>query len=143
MPSGVLSVDFTRMRMGRSESPGWTALHNDLRTDTLYAAVGTSLLPQRTGAAQSAVWRSRKIVLDGQPSFALLLLEGPFTSAVARLYGDGALFYTTPTITQSLPVPLPARRFREFELELELAGRLTRALLAGDSRELAMEWAVA
>jgi hypothetical protein len=136
VPASVLSVDFMKMRMSRSEAPAWTTLYSDLRTDTLYGAVGTTVLPQLTGTHQAGVWRSRRYVLNAQPSLALMLLEGPFTAAVARLYRDGALYYTTPTIAANVPVPLPATRFREIELEVESDDRITRAVLASSMSEL-------
>lgn len=136
MPRSLLAVDFVRTRIGKSEAPAWTALYQDMRLDTLYGAVGTTVLPQFTAGFQVGVWRTRRVVLDAQESMAVLLLEGPFTEAVARLYGDGSLYYTTPTISSSRPVRLPARRFREIEVELESDDRITRMVLASSIEEL-------
>lgn len=136
MPASLLAVDLLKMRIGKGAAPaGWTGLHTDLRTDTLYAASGTTVLPQFAAANQTATWRSGRYVLDSQQSMAVLMLEGPFSSAVARLYGDGTLYHTTPSITSNRPVRLPARRFRELELEIEAAGRVTRAVLAASLEE--------
>ena len=113
-----------------------TAMLTDLLTDKLYVAVGAGVVPLTQDAPTAATWRSRKFVLDYQPSFAWCRLEGPLTSAVVRLYGDGVLFYTTPAITNNEPVRLPAVRCREFEIEIESATRITQVVLANNSEEL-------
>ena len=141
MPASLVAFDFRGQRISKSAAPAATALYTDLLDDTLYAVIGsglsTDIKPMLTASAQTAIWRSKRIVLDFQPSFAWLRLEGPVTSVVARLYGDGTLYYTTPSITNNNPVRLPAKRFREIEIELESTGRVVDVTLASSSKELA------
>jgi hypothetical protein len=113
-----------------------SAVVTDLLTDSMYLACGVQVAPMFAAAPLVATWRSRRFVVDMHPMFAWLRLEGPVTSAVVRLYGDGALYYTTPAITNNDPIRLPARRFREFEIEIESAGRVTQVVLAHGSDEL-------
>lgn len=132
----VIALDFVSRKVTRSPAGAETALYQDLRTDTLYKVIGTTVLPLFEAAHQLATYRTGVFVLDAQPSFAWLRLEGPVVSAVAKVYGDGALAYTTPTITGNTPVRLPAKRFREWEVEVISDGRVTDVTLASSTAEL-------
>lgn len=132
----VIALDFVSRKMTRTPAGAETALYQDLRTDTLYKVVGEAVLPQFEGALLSATYKTGRIVLDTHPSFAWLRLEGSVTSAVVKLYGDGALYHTTAAITDNTPVRIPARRFREWEIEVVSAGRVTDVTLASSSAEL-------
>lgn len=120
----------------------WTApaalsgMVTDLLTDTIYHAVDDEVLPQFQGAPVTGIWRSKRIVLDNWPSFGWLRLEGPFTSAVVRIYVEGVLWFTSPAITDVEPIRLPAGRAREWEIELESAGQITDLVLATSAQEL-------
>ena len=134
-----IAFDLVSKRITTATAGAATCLYTDLLTDTLYAAVSTTVLPQRASAAdhQTAVFRSAKAVLADQRSFACLRLEGPISSAVVRIYADGVLAYTTPSITTQAAVRIPAIRAREWEFEIESAGRVTAIVLAGSAAELA------
>lgn len=132
----VVALDFVSKKVSKSTAGAETALYTDLRTDTLYKVVGETVLPQFEGALLSATYKTGRVVLDTHPTFAWLRLEGPVTSAVAKLYGDGALYHTTAAITGNTPVRIPARRFREWEVEVVSAGRVTDVTLASSSAEL-------
>lgn len=113
------------------------AAHPDLLTDTLYAVVGTDIVPYRAGAVLTSTWRSKRFVLNRVHGFGWLRLNGEFSAgAVARVYRDGVLFHTTPAIVDNEPVRLPAGRSMRWELEIESVDRLTSAALASTVEEL-------
>lgn len=135
MPS-ALAFDMANRRLSSKPAGGETALYPDLRDDTLYAVFGTGIVPLFAGAPAAAVYRTPVFVLDNVPAFAWLQLEGPVTSAVAKLYGDGVLRYTTPTISGNDPVRVPGVRCREWEIVVESDGRVTGVTLASSVEEL-------
>lgn len=136
MPS-LVAVDLRAKRVSRSPAPAAAELYTEVSTDTLYVVSGTTVKPQFTGALTTGLWFSGTIVRDDQPTFAWARVEGPSTNTVLRIYGDGALFYTTPTITTNNPVRLPAARFREWSVEVESNMRITDVVLASSAAELA------
>lgn len=132
-----LAIDVAGRRLSTWPAPaGVTGLTVDLLTDTMYVVDGTTVLPQFAGSPVAAVWKSKRIVLNAFPPFGWLRLEGPVTSAVVRIYTDGALWYTTPAITHNEPVRLPPGRHREIELEIESSGPVTEIVLATTADEL-------
>ena len=135
MPS-VVAVDLVARKVSKSPAASEVDLYQDIRTDTLYRVIGTTVRPMFQGSALTATYRTGTFVLDNHPGFAWLRLEGPVTSAVARIYGDGVLRYTTPTITGNTPIRIPAIRSREWEIEVDSAGRVTDITLASSTREL-------
>lgn len=114
---------------------GVSAMVNDLLTDTMYHATATEVLPQFQGAEVTGRWKSKRIVLDDWPGFAWMRLEGPFTSALVRLYSNGALFHTV-TVTSNEPVRLPAGRAREWEIDIEASSIVTEICLATTAEEM-------
>lgn len=115
---------------------GMSAAATDLLTDLMYFATGPVVKPQFAGPVGSGVWRSKRIVLDDWPSFGWLRLEGPFISAVVRIYVDGALWHTTATIVNNEPVRLPAGRFREWEIEIQAFSNVTEICLTTTAEEM-------
>lgn len=113
-----------------------TTLHVDLLTDTIYQVSGTSLQPLLEGAPATGRWKSGKVVVSGSTMPSWLRMVGPFTSAVAKLYADGDLYYTTPAITTQKPVRLPARRAELLEVEIVSTGRIEQVALASTAKEL-------
>lgn len=113
-----------------------TAVTTDLATDTLYAVASDEVFPMFHERATIGVWRSKRFVLNGFPAFGWGRLEGPFDSAVMRVYADGVLRYETPEITNTTPFRLPAGRCREIEVEIEGQDRVTGVTLATTSNEL-------
>lgn len=115
-----------------------TAAHTDLLTDTLYVAAGPGIVDFNGGAAATAVWKSKRLVIDGYPGFGWLRVNGPaLTGVVVRVYMDGALFYTTPSITTRNPVRIPHGRGKRWEVEMETSDRITSLVLATTVEELA------
>jgi hypothetical protein len=135
VPSEI-AFDFIARKISKRSAGAEVELYTDLSTDTMYKVVDTEVLPEFEGSYLSAVYTTGVVVLDNQPTFAWLRIEGPVTSAVAKIYGDGGLFFTTPTITGNSPVRVPSARFREWEIRVESAGRCTDVTLASSSAEL-------
>lgn len=133
---GMSDDDRFLIELDGSERAVTAVLHDPL-TDTLYCAAGALALPMRRGDLMTGTWRSRVVVMDGRPLYAWLRLDGPFESALVRVYGDGSLVYTTPAIVDDTPVRLPAQRFREVEFEVESASNVTGMALAHTAEELA------
>lgn len=113
-----------------------TAAYSDLLTDTLYVASGTSLLSLFSGPPLVGRWRSAPISNAEFPSYAWLRVQSEFESTVTiRLYGEGVLYHTATFNTRD-PQRLPARRFRNIEVEVEATCPVTKILLATNSAEL-------
>lgn len=131
MASKRISTDST------ASAPG--AVYSELLTDTLYAVIGTSITAMHAGALALGTWRSRLIkAQSGVPTgFAWIRLNGDLgAGAVVRLFADGALAYTTPTIASGEPLRLPARQARAWEVELSGLARVTSLVLADNTEAL-------
>lgn len=118
-----------------ASAPG--ALFADLSTDTLYAVIGTAVRPMHGGVASGSIWRSRMVKApSGVPTgFAWLRLNGLMSGgSVVKLYADGVLAYTTPTILNNDPRRLPDLMARAWEIELSGTDRIT-SLVVSDSTE--------
>lgn len=135
MPS-VVAVDLVARKISVSPSAGEAELYQDIRDDTLYGVVGTTVVPLLSGDLATGVYRTGVVVMDNHPHFAWLRLEGPVTAAVVRIYGDGVLRFTSGTISGGVPVRVPAFRAREWEVEVESDDRVTDVTLAGSTAEL-------
>lgn len=113
------------------------ALFADLSTDTLYAAIGTAVKAMHAGTPAGSVWRSRKVKAPSGvfTGFAWLRLNGQMgAGSVVKLYADGVLTYTTPTITSNEPERLPDTMARAWEIELSGSDRIT-SMVVSDSTE--------
>jgi hypothetical protein len=132
----LVAFDLATKRVSASTDGGEKALFADLLTDTLYAVVGTTVVPLFQASAASALYKTGVFVADNLPSFSCLQIEGDVVNAVARMYADGALIYTTPALNDNAPVRVPKHRGREWALEVESAGRVTGVVLASSIEEL-------
>lgn len=114
-----------------------SGIYSDMLTDKLYVVTGTSLIDLFGSAStNTATWRSRIFVVNDQPGFSAWRVESDFESAVtAKFYGDGVLRHTA-TFTNRLPQRLPAGRYRDVEVQIETACRVTRVTLATSMSEL-------
>lgn len=110
-------------------------VHVDQLSDTLFAVVGTEIVPYRKGASKTGIWRSKVFIADNHPAYAWGRIEGEYP-AILRLYGDSNLVYTTPSITSGDPFRLPAGRYREFQIEVESASPVMEVRLAERATEL-------
>lgn len=133
----LLMFDLESKRITRRPAALGATAYTDLLTDTLYSVAETSVVPINSGALLTGKWRSPRFVLDAYYGFAWLRLTGNFsTGAVVRLYVDGALFYTTPTILSNDPQRLPPGKHKRIELELESTDRITEMVITSTTDEL-------
>jgi len=133
----VYRFDILAKRLSDANLPAATGAMPDLLSDTLYVADGTAVKGVVSGAVTAGTWRSRRYQFPSPISFGWGRLEGPVVGgAVVRLYADGVLVYTTPTITSRDPFRLPARRAKRWEMEIESTDRITGLRLGQSVEEL-------
>lgn len=114
-----------------------TAAHQGLTTDRLFIKDGTAVRAIGDGTPATAIWRSRVFSYGWPEGFGWGQINGQLgTGVVLRLYLDGVLVHTTPSITSSKPFRLPARKGYRAEVEIESAGRVTGLALAEVPTEL-------
>lgn len=132
--------DLGSKRITRETTPASaTAAHTDLRSDTLYLASGAQIVPMHTGVLATGKWRSRELKLPSGKyyGFAWVRVNGDFAEgATVKLFAEGALVYTTPTITNGTPQRLPAGKARAWSIEIESKDRVTSLVVAGTAEEL-------
>lgn len=135
---GCLAFDLASKKLGRVSLQA-DAAFNDLVSDTLYVANGTSILAIFGGATRrTARWKSKRMTMPAQAGMAWLKVYGdqtPDAPVTLRLYGDGALAHTA-TVTNINPQRLPPGRWLEFEVDVESQSRVTRVVIAGSTQEL-------
>lgn len=133
--STCVSIDLVSRRISTMQLAA-TALHADLLTDTLYAAVGTTLIPLFAGTRATGTWRSKKIPVAGAPAFTCARVESEFeASVVLRVYGDGVLVHTATFSTLRMQ-RLPTGHYRDVEFEVESSAVITGLLVASSPAEL-------
>lgn len=140
MPA-IYKFDVASKSISKDDSAGATpdALFADLSTDTLYAVIGTAVLPMHGGSLAGSVWRSRVVKAPSGVStgFAWLRLNGEMgAGSVVKLFADGALVYTTPTILNNEPLRVPDRMARAWEIELSGTDRITSMVLSDTTEGL-------
>ena len=134
---GLISFDLASNRISSLTVGGGTAAHTSLASDTLHVVSGTSVVAQRAGAGAAGIWRSKRFIFAAYAGFSWLRIHGAFSGgAVARVYADGALLYTTPKIMSAAPVRLPGGRHKRWEVEIESTDRITSLTLAATTQEL-------
>lgn len=114
-----------------------TTLYVDNVTDKLYAASGTNIVSVATASGRrTATWKSKRFVLPRPAPFAWLVIESDFPSALTvNWYGDGVLRHTA-TVSNRLPVRLPAGEFLEHELEIIGTATWNSLTIASSTAEL-------
>lgn len=136
--AGCLAFDLQSKKLGRINLTA-DALFTDLLTDTLYVALGTTLLACFAAATRrTGKYRTPKITLPAQTPLAWLKVygdQGPTKPVTVRWYGDGALRHTA-TFTDLTPQRLPSGRWLEHEIEIESTVRITKLVAAGTTQEL-------
>lgn len=114
-----------------------TAAHQGLTTDRLFLKDGTAIKALGDGTAATGIWRTKMFSYGWHEGFGWAQVNGQFSSGVVlRLYLDGALIYTTPSIMNNRPVRLPAIKGYRAEVEVESADRVTAFALALTPTEL-------
>ncbi|MBP6652581.1 MAG: hypothetical protein KA181_09170 [Xylophilus sp.] len=115
-----------------------TAAYMDRTTDALYAVSGTTVYRLfGANSARTAVWKSKRMVLPQQASFAWVAVESNYADGpvTVRWYGDGVLRHTA-TVNSREPVRLPPGRYLEHEVEVESQSRWNALTLASSTAEL-------
>lgn len=129
-------LDIPTGRISTVDEGDMVEAHQDLLEDTLYAVVGTDIVPLYAGDPAPAVWRSKFVILRERPGFAWLRVNGPFEGSITvKLYGDGVLLDTS-VISARDPVRLPPGRFARWEVQVEGSARATSLRLASTAAEL-------
>lgn len=114
--------------------------YTDLLTDTLYVVDNTEILPMFAAANRVGVWRSPMMLAHHYPAFAWVRVNGALDAPVTvSVYGDGALWYTTPPISDREPKRLAPGRFKTIEIEVQSAGDVTSVVIASSSAELIVQ----
>lgn len=135
---GCLAFDLASRKLGRVSVQA-DAAFNELVSDTLYIANGTSILAAFGGSTRrTGRWKSKKMTMPAQTGLAWLKVYGDQTAdapVTLRLYADGALRHTA-TVTNIQPQRLPSGRWLEFEVDVESMARITGVVLAGSTQEL-------
>lgn len=112
-----------------------SASHVDISSGDMFLVSGDAVLQVDAGAVPGAVWRSRIYVFDTQPSFAWARVEadGP---ATVRVYADGSLIHTKFDVASNTPFRLPAKKAREWYVEIAGVARVVAVTLASSTAEL-------
>ena len=114
-----------------------SAAFTDHSADVAYVLIGGEIMAISNGQAQEAKWRSRKFAFPYATGFGWAQVSARYSSGVVlRLYLDGALAYTTPTLMSAKPVRLPAVVGRHVEIEIESADRVTGVAVSNVQAEL-------
>jgi hypothetical protein len=118
---------------------GATAFFRDSITDRLYSASGLAINALFASATKrTATWRTKIVQLDSYPSHSWLQAQSNYEGGgtiTVNLYGDGALIQTA-TLGSREPVRVVPGMYREWEIEVQSACRITRATLASNTEEL-------
>lgn len=137
MPVAVYRFDLVAKRMSEVGLSSPTAAFTDYARDLLFVAQGTTVSQVEAGVRTPGVWRSREYVFNRYPSFGWARVNASFGSGlVVRVYKDGVLYYTTPTITTKDPVRLPAGKAKRWSFEVEGADLATSLVVATTASEL-------
>lgn len=117
-------------------SAGYAAVHFDELRNTLYVLDGTSIKKWNSGAAMTATFRSKKMVLPKPANMARLRVIADTYPATVRVYGDGVL-RATQAVASRMPMVLPAGyKASEYQIEVDVTGPLTAIELATSLTEL-------
>ena len=132
----VIAVDVLSGRISTMPLTA-SAAYSDLLTDTLYAAVDTSLIPLFAGSRTTGTWRSKRFTIPGRPAFNCARVESEFGASVTlKMYGDGALVHAG-TFNSLDMQRLPPGRYRDLEFEIESSAIVTGFVVATSPAELA------
>lgn len=115
------------------------AVFSDASTGKAYFAVSGDVKPVAGGAVRTAKWKSKKFRLQSSDRFGFAWgrISGTINlGAIVRVYAEGNLVYTTPTILDGNPFRMPPDMARNWEIEVESADRLTSVTLARETKDL-------
>lgn len=114
-----------------------TAGYQDLQRDKLFLALeDRTLVVWQGGNPKSYVWRSKKFTLPQDMSFACAQLEAEAYPMTVKVYADGSLIHTQ-TVQSRNPFRLPAKRGRDWEVQIEGSSEVFSVAIANSMSELA------
>lgn len=133
---GCLVFDFVTNSLVELDGSA-DAVFSDKSTDTIYALYSTSItnFMPTTGAALTAVYRSKLFRLPAHANFAWLHVAAEFGSVQVNIYTNGVLWHSR-TVTTPEPVRIPAGRYREWQIEVVSSARVFSVTIASTSEEL-------
>ncbi|RXF07653.1 hypothetical protein EG878_17585, partial [Enterococcus faecalis] len=101
-------LDLPTGRLSTVDEADAVEAYPDLLADTLFAVVGTDIVPLYTGDVVAGTWRCKIVIQRERPGYAWLRVNGPFDDDVTvRTYADGTLLDTVVLSTRD-PVRLSA-----------------------------------
>lgn len=114
-----------------------TAAFNDIKTDSLYLAIGSNVKKWDGGASNlTYTWKSKIFVLPRPENMAVAQVFAESYPVTMKVYADGTLKHTQ-TVTNDRPFKLPSGyKAREYELEVSGTARINNIFLAGTTKEL-------
>lgn len=129
-------LDLSTGRLSTVDEADAVEAYPDLLADTLFAVVGTDIVPLYTGDVVAGTWRCKIVIQRERPGYAWLRVNGPFDDDVTvRTYADGTLLDTVVLSTRD-PVRLSDGQFARWEIEVESASKVTSVRLASTAAEL-------
>lgn len=134
---GCHALDFAARKLGTVDVQA-TAVCLDAVSDHLYVAEGGRIRKLFADGRRQGLWRSGRVVLPQHTPLAWVQADGDqseLTPLTVRWFGDGQLRHTA-TLTNTRPQRLPPGRWREHEIEVQGAARVTCVLLTSSTQEL-------
>lgn len=137
---GCLVLDFTGDGAMVWESDVYaTAAYNDVKTDSLYLAIGSNVKKWDSGTTNlTYTWRSKIFVLPKPENMGAAQVLSASYPVTLKVYADGSLIHTA-TVASAYPVRLPSGfKSREWELELTGTAPVNTLLMATTAKELTL-----
>ena len=114
-----------------------TAGYHDLQRDKLFLTFSDkSLKVWQGGSAKSYIWRSKKFTMPQDMGFACAQLEAEAYPMTVKFYADGNLIHTQTAQSRN-PFRLPAKRGRDWEIQVEGSNEVFSVVIANSMSELA------
>ncbi|MDB0024592.1 hypothetical protein N9E36_03880, partial [bacterium] len=109
----------------------------DIQRDKLFLTFADkSLKVWQDGAAKSYIWRSKKFTMPMDMGFSCAQLEAEAYPMTMKFYADGTLVHTQ-TVQSRSPFRLPAKRGRDWEIQVEGSIEVFSIAMANSMTELA------
>lgn len=114
-----------------------TAGYHDLQRDKLFLTFTDKAVKiWQDGSAKSYIWRSKKFTMPQDMGFACAQLEAEAYPMTVKFYADGTLIHTQ-TVQSRNPFRLPAKRGRDWEMQVEGSNEVFSVAIANSMSELA------
>lgn len=114
-----------------------TALYNDIKTDSLYMAMGSNVKRWDAGNTNLTYsWRSKIFVSTLPENMGAGQVFAEAYPVTFKVYADGALKHTQ-TVANDMPFKLPSGyKGRDYSIEVSGTAAITTVLMAGTVKEL-------